>query len=311
MTIQQVLYVLEISSRNSVSQAAQRLYLSQSALSQQLRRLEEELGYTLFSRTANGLQLTSEGRNFCEQAAPVAERWSEFCKAVQKHPRPEHLRLRLGLGSRVYSNNLFSKIVEYFESRPEIEVAFLTEAGQDVVDALQRGELDLALDRLPAEETPQDPDVFFSCPLVRERQCVLLSHKDPRSRHSSLGFRDLQGCTMISGLEDSAEDRSLKSALRKYHITVNRIYRSDGIETNMRLVRDGMGIAMGPASFAEYYNVAAVPLEPETWVSLQFICLNSALKKGEIRRFRDYLLEICQPESTPSTGEAGIDAASL
>ena len=51
MTIQQVLYVLEIASRSSVSQAAQKLYLSQSALSQQLRRLEEELGYPLFSRT--------------------------------------------------------------------------------------------------------------------------------------------------------------------------------------------------------------------------------------------------------------------
>ncbi len=299
MTIQQVLYVLEISSRNSVSQAAQRLYLSQSALSQQLRRLEEELGYSLFSRTASGLQLTPEGRNFCEQAAPVAERWTEFCKAVQKYPKPEHLRLRLGLGSRVYSNDLFSKIAAYFESKPEIEVAFLTEAGQDVVDALRRGELDLALDRLPAEEPPQDSGDFFSCPLIRERQCVLLSHKDPRSRHSSLSFRDLQGCTMISGLEDSAEDRSMKSTLRKYHISVNRIYRSDGIETNMRLVRDGMGIALGPASFSEHYNVAAVPLEPETWVSLQFICLNSALKNAEIRHFRDYLLDFCQSEPAP------------
>ena len=67
MTIQQVLYVLEIASRSSVSQAAQKLYLSQSALSQQLRRLEEELGYALFSRTANGLQLTSEGKHFCGQ----------------------------------------------------------------------------------------------------------------------------------------------------------------------------------------------------------------------------------------------------
>ena len=297
MTIQQLLYVLEISSRNSVSQAAQRLYLSQSALSQQLRRLEEELGYSLFARTANGLQLTAEGRRFCEQAAPVAERWAEFCKAVQKNPKPERLRLRLGVGSRVYSNNLFSRIVEYFESKPEIEVTFLTEAGQDVVEALRKGDLDLALDRLPMEDPQPESGNLFSCPLIRERQCVLLSQKDPRASRPSLSFRDLQGCTMISGLEDSAEDRTMKTALRKYHITVNRIYRSDGIDTNMRLVRDGMGIAMGPQSFAEYFHVAAVPLEPETWVSLQFICLSPSLKQSEIRRFRDYLLNLCQPNS--------------
>ncbi len=294
MTIQQVLYVLEIAARASVSQAAQKLYLSQSALSQQLRRLEEELGYALFSRTSNGLQLTPEGQRFCDQAAPVAERWSEFCKAVQKQEQAEQLRLRLGIGSRVYSNELFSHIMEYFESRPEIEITFVTEAGQDVVEALRKGELDLALDRLPMEEPQSDSGDLFACQLIRERQCVLLGKDDPLAQRDSLSFRDLQGCTMISGLEDSAEDRSMRSAIRKYHITVNRVFRSDGIDTSMRLVREGMGVSLGPASFADYFRVRAVPLEPETWVSLQFICLQSSLKRGEIKRFRDYLTELCR-----------------
>ena len=293
MTIQQVLYVLEIASRSSVSQAAQKLYLSQSALSQQLRRLEEELGYALFSRTANGLQLTPEGKHFCEQARPVADKWYDFCKSVQKRPASEPLRLRLGIGSRVYSNNLFPKIAEYFKNRPEIEVTFVTEAGRDMADSLRKGELDLALDRLPTEEQPEDGELF-SIPLIRERQCVLLSPDDPRGGYNSLTFRDLQGCTMISGLEDSAEDRSMKNALRKNHISIKRVYRTDGIDTSMQLVRDGMGIAIGPASFADYFRIKAVPLEPETWISLQFICLKSSLNQAVIKRFRDYLTDICK-----------------
>lgn len=293
MTMQQVLYVLEIAARSSVSQAAQKLYLSQSALSQQLRRLEEELGYPIFSRTANGLQLTQEGLNFCEQAGPVAERWAEFCKSVQKKEKPQQLRLRLGLGSRVYSNLLFPQIAEYFQSRPEIEVTFVTEAGRDMVEALRKGELDLALDRLPIDENPSEHNELYAAPLIRERQCVLLSETDPRAGYASLAFRDLQGCAMISGLEDSAEDRSMKTALRKNHITVKRVFRTDGIDTSMRLVRDGMGVAMGPSSFAEYFRVKAVPLEPETWISLQFICLQSSLKRPEIQQFHDYLKALC------------------
>ena len=300
MTIQQVLYVLEIASRSSVSQAAQRLYLSQSALSQQLRRLEEELGYPLIARTANGLQLTTEGQLFCDQAAPVAERWSEFCKSVQKKQLAEPLRLRLGVGSRVYSNNLFPKIAEYFNSRPEIEVTFVTEAGRDMADSLRKGELDLALDRLPTEQT--EDGELFAVPLIKERQCVLLSPDDPRGGYHSLAFRDLQGCTMISGLEDSAEDRTMKNALRKYHISVKRVYRTDGIATSMRLVRDGMGIALGPASFAEYFRINAVPLDPETWISLQFICLKSSLNRPEIKSFRDYLSSLCVPAKDASEG---------
>ena len=303
MTVQQVLYVLEIASRSSVSQAAQKLYLSQSALSQQLRRLEEELGYPLFSRTANGLQLTPDGQRFCQQAAPVAERWNEFCKAVQKKQHAEKLRLRLGVGSRVYSNGLFSSILEYFGARPEIEVTFVTEAGLDAVDSLRKGELDLALDRLPMEEQPPEAGEIYSCPLIRERQCVLLSKNDPRAGRKGISFRDLQGCTMISGLEDSAEDRSMKTALRKFHVSIDRVYRTDGIDTSMRLVRDGMGIAMGPESFAEYFDVASVPLEPEAWVSLQFICLQSGLKRPEIRRFHDYLAALCRHHAIEKASE--------
>ena len=294
MTIQQVLYVLEIANRCSVSQAAQKLYLSQSALSQQLRRLEEELGYSLFTRTANGLQLTPEGQRFCEQAGPVAERWSEFCKAVQQRHRSEQLRLKLGIGSRVYSNDLFSNIIEYFDARPEIEVTFFTEAGVDVVEALRKGELDLSLDRLPLEEAVPDSGDLYAAPLIRERQCVLVGAQDPLAQRGMLSIKDLQGCTMISGLEDSAEDRTMRSAIRKNHITVNRIYRSDGIETLMRLVREGKGLAFGPESFADHFQVVAIPLEPEAWVSLQFICLQTNLKRPEIKRFRDYLMELCK-----------------
>ena len=179
----------------------------------------------------------------------------------------------------------------------------VTEAGRDVLESMRKGELDLALDRLPSDEEETEDNQIYACPLIRERQCVLVGPDDPLAGRESLTFRDLQGCTIISGLEDSAEDRSMKSVFRKYHITVNRIYRSDGIVTNMRLVRDGMGIALGPQSFADYFQVTAVPLEPETWDALQFICLKTSLKRPETEQFRDYLLEICrkrEAESVPS-----------
>ena len=301
MTIQQVLYVLEVADLKSVSQAAQRLYISQSALSQQLRRLEEELDYPLFTRSAHGLQLTPEGKRFCEEAAPVAEQWRELCKSVKKDQSSEKVRLRIGIGSRVYSNGLFNHVIGFFESHPMLEVTMVTEAGRDVLDAMRKGELDLALDRLPPEEDSSENSQIYACPLIRERQCVLVGRNDPRAERERITFRDLQGCTIISGLEDSAEDRAMKNVFRKYRITVDRIYRSDGIDTNMRLVRDGMGIALGPQSFADYFQVVAVPLDPETWDSLQFLCLRSSLKRPETRQFRDYLLDVCRRREAGET----------
>ena len=62
----------------------------------------------------------------------------------------------------------------------------------------------------------------------------------------------------------------------------------------MSLVRSGVGVVLGPESFSRYYNVAALPLEPETEASLRFVCLNNLLQRREIRQMRDYLLQVCR-----------------
>ena len=294
MTMQQVIYALEVASALSMSRAAERLYVSQPALSQQVKRLEEELGYPLFLRTAHGIRLTAEGETFCTEAAPVAALWQTLCKKVKADETSKRNRLRLGIGARVYSNRLFSDVLAFFDEHPTLEVALVTEAGQDVLSALQNGELDLALDRLPEREPFSAESPFFAEELIAERQCILMSPADPRAKARALSVRDLHGCTVMSGLEGSAEDRMLKDVCRRYGVKLSRVFRSDGIETNMRLVREGRGVALGPASFAPYFRVAAVPLTPEMFVSLQFICLKSSMQRDEIRRFCTYLKGVCK-----------------
>ena len=66
MTITQIIYALTTARRMNISKAADELFVSQSALSQQLHKLEKELGYRLFDRTVHGLQITDDGAAFCE-----------------------------------------------------------------------------------------------------------------------------------------------------------------------------------------------------------------------------------------------------
>ena len=156
---------------------------------------------------------------------------------------------------------------------------------------LRDGSIDFALDRLQAgDETGQD---MFMCDLVHERQCLIMVQSDPLASRESVAFRDLHGKTVISGPKDSAEDRTLSSICRKYSVEPGRIYRSDGIDTTMRLVRAGKGYAIGPESFGEYYQVTAVPVEPERIISLKFICMQHSLRREEIQLFRSYLCGIC------------------
>lgn len=294
MTVTQVQYVLEVSRCQNISKAARNLFISQSALSQQIQRLETELGYPLFDRTVQGLLLTSNGVRFCREAQQAIDAWQTFQERIQLIRTTPRRRLRIGLGSRVFSNGLFQDVMQFFDRHPELDVAFVTEAGKDFLACLKDGSIDLALDRLPSEDHLDHQQDFYSCSLIRELQCVLMSPSDPRASLPSFSFRELQGCTMITGLEDSAEDRILKNVCRKYDITPSRVIRSDGIETNMKLVRNGKGLVLGPQSFAAYYQVAAVAMRPRTEISLNFICLNNRIKQGEFLIFRDYLVNICK-----------------
>lgn len=123
--------------------AAEYLFVSQPALSQQIRNLEKELGYRVFHRTSKGLELTEKGNVFYQKAQEMLKDWNCFKEEVISGT--EHKKLKIGLGARVYSNRLFPKIARYFERHPELEVTFYTEAGLDAYAAIKDGSLDMAL----------------------------------------------------------------------------------------------------------------------------------------------------------------------
>ena len=103
MNISQVLDVLAVAKYQNFSRAAEHLFLSQPALSQQVRKLEEELGCTLFLRTPQGVSLTAEGERFCQSARQVAQSWQELQQVAGGLPARRVAPLRGGRGARGYA----------------------------------------------------------------------------------------------------------------------------------------------------------------------------------------------------------------
>ena len=98
------------------------------------------------------------------------------------------------------------------------------------------------------------------------------------------------------GLESSTVRTVLSrnTPCRAHGITLSRLYRTDGIDTVIKLVRSGKGVILGPRSFADYYNVAAVPLDPPEDVYLEFICLGKNAMRPDILMFRRFMEELCK-----------------
>ncbi len=295
MKLQDVLNVLEIAKKGSISKASQGLFLSQPALSLQVQRLEEELGYPLFVRSPSGMVLTFEGEAFCKEGQALARQWDDFQMAVASRSG-NRSPLRIGVGPRVYSNGLFQKITDFFDSYPEIEVSFSTGAGQDFFTALEEDALDLALDRLPKEGLLPDLKGYYTTEFLRERQCVLMPVDAPFDSHVPVPYEQLNNCTFLTGLQGSLEEKTLRQDCKAFHVTPKRVFHTDSMSTIIHMIQAGKGYAIGPTSFASYYQVKAVPLLPERYFSLQFICPVHNFQRPEIRMLQRYLLEVCQQQ---------------
>lgn len=301
MNITQVQYVLAVAEQGSMSKAAEKLFVSQPALSLQIKKLESELGFSLFYRTAQGVSLTEAGEAFCADARRVRQVWEELEDTCMRLGQQARERLRVRLGPRVFSNGLFPRIVVFFEKHPEIEPTFMVADDGNFLEDLKTGNIHLALSYLPPEQLLQDARSYFSCELIREQQCVLTGHDTPLAKLEEVSLLALRDQTILTAPEDSMEARALQRSFQEHGITPARTYRVDSVDTIMELVRAGKGVVLGPRSFATYYGVCGVPLAPAAEESLSFICLRENQNRPAIRVFRKYLQALCREPRSPKT----------
>lgn len=291
MTIAQVLYFLEVARMGNISRASETLFVSQPALSLQIKRLEEEMGCELFRREPQGVSLTDAGKVFFREAREMAGSWNRFQEGVKLLGDVICDHVRIGIGARALSNGIFEAVVSFFERNPETEVTFITDIGDNVLEALEQKRINLALDEMPPEAMISHPERFYSVELLRERQCILLSKDDPRANCAELPFESLQGSSFISGPEHSLDAELMRMMCEKHGVRMSRVRRADSVEAMMVLIRNGKGVALGPKSFARRYGVAAVPMLPETDAPLSLICMKQNSRNPLVVQTESYLKE--------------------
>ena len=89
MRIEQLEYLIEIAKTNSISIAAENLYVSQPSISEAIKKLEGELGIKLLERTKTGSYLTPIGKSIAEQAVRVIEETAKIHQLVAEHQKNE------------------------------------------------------------------------------------------------------------------------------------------------------------------------------------------------------------------------------
>jgi LysR family transcriptional regulator for metE and metH len=158
--------VATVAEEGSVTRASNRLHLTQSALSHQLRDIEEKLGVTLFQRTARRMLLTPCGQRLLESARRVLAELQSAEDALRHPTNQRDGLLRITTECYTCYHWLPSLLHAFQEKFPRVEVRIVAKATSHPVEALLDGELDLAIvsDPVKSRKVVLEPlfqDEFF------------------------------------------------------------------------------------------------------------------------------------------------------
>ncbi|GGS16946.1 LysR family transcriptional regulator [Actinokineospora fastidiosa] len=250
---------LAVAEEGSLTRAARRLFVSQPALTKQVRRLEDELGVGLFHRTRTGMTLTDAGRALADRAPTVLAAWDDAVRETKSAARV----LRVGFLASA-ANEATPLIIERFgQARPGWRVDMRQAAWSDPTAGLAGGDVDAALVRLPFPGM----DGFRVEVLLTEPRWVVLPAAHPLADRAEIAFRDLWDEPFVAAPAETGpwRDYWLATDERDRPPRVGAV--TDQPDDWLQAVANGYGVALAPASAARFYARPGVVYRPVVGVS--------------------------------------------
>ncbi|MFF2808824.1 LysR family transcriptional regulator [Streptomyces sp. NPDC058000] len=192
-TVQQLRSLLTLAEELHFGRAAARLYLTQPALSLQIRALERRLGVQLFARTSRRVEVTPVGRALLPLVRNVVGATDELRDAaLSSSTGGDGLRLRLGLTDCATALASTRRVIAALTTlHLGLEIDFRVVDLVEQATGLTTGQIDAAFVYLPV------PEDFHAQPLTTEARVVCLSSTDPLAQRSSVCLADLSDLPMV------------------------------------------------------------------------------------------------------------------
>lgn len=144
---------LAVADAGGVSAAAERLNMTQPTVSRRIAALEDILGVTLFDRIGKQIRLSGDGRMLVGPAAAALEAMNSLVHTAQEVSHGSVGFLTIGATSQVIENNLAGFLPAFLASEPGVDLRIRQAGGQETVDAVSRGDVQVGLISEPAQDS--------------------------------------------------------------------------------------------------------------------------------------------------------------
>ena len=145
MLIKQIQYFIAVVEEGNFTEAAERMFISQSAVSQSIFALEKELGTKLLKRTKRTFSMTSAGEFFYRRGKTVLREMDRLKDETMRIGREEEGELCIGCLNLYEGEELFDTVAEFADTYPEIRISLFSGTHEEIYSGLNSGEISLGL----------------------------------------------------------------------------------------------------------------------------------------------------------------------
>ena len=255
MELRDLRYFVAVAEELHFGRAAERLHITQPALSRQIRALETELEAPLFHRTKRSVQLTIAGQTFLAEARQILHHAEYAVLATRRVARGEMGQLRLSFTASAL-RSVVPEIVRVFRDRyPDVQIAMTEQCTQDQVEAFRTHQVDVGF-----LYPPVDDKLLLTTPLRKEMLVVALPENHPLIQPEPLRLSDLATEPFI--LHPRQEGPHLYDQIidlcQQAGFHPNVIQEAVTSQTRIGLVAAGMGITFVPETLKDTGNTAVI-----------------------------------------------------
>ena len=242
MELHQLRYFCAVASTGSFTRAAESAHVAQPSLSQQIRKLEDELGVKLIDRLGRETRLTTAGKRFLPRAQAILKQVVDAKREVEETCGALKGDVTLGVIPTIAPYFLPSRLARFSVSHTDVRVRVIEEMTPTLIELLHAGSIDLALLALPVGGRE-----FTAHEIGREPLFAVLPEAHPLAPARSVSLADIDCEQFLLLKEGHCFRDTVISACKRARVGCNVVFESGQFATILALVAAGVGVSVVPA----------------------------------------------------------------
>ncbi len=234
--LRQIKYFQSVVRNNSFSEAAEKCHISQSAISQQIKALENELGFSLLERHNRKFVLTPAGEHFYKKSLVLIADYEQICNEAARIARGDETTLKIGYLRSQNSPEVYQALEEFSEKYPRVDLQLLYGNHEELFDLVRTGGADLVLN----DQRRAFSDEYVNLILSTNRMYIEIAARNPVAELSSVTVQELKNIPCI--LVASREQQSIEKEFYQTVIGIQgEILYAENLEEARMMVISGQG----------------------------------------------------------------------